>query len=152
MSFYFQTAKRIAYSSILSYSIFETQKESQNYFWTKKVVEAPDPKIENGSMYIWGNGYYQARPDWTNQFSNFSPKKITHDKNKNNEITENSIKFKDIIFTDEVVYGLDPKGKIWSFKNRKISSFLDVDDKVNFVNIKDQQICMDNIFLFRIAV
>ena len=28
------------------------------------------------SVYIWGNGYYQARPDAILQFQNFYPKKI----------------------------------------------------------------------------
>lgn len=33
-------------------------------------------KNNKSDVYIWGNGYYQARPDALLQFQNFTPKKI----------------------------------------------------------------------------
>ena len=33
-------------------------------------------KTQKNDTYIWGNGYYQARPDALLQFHNFYPKKI----------------------------------------------------------------------------
>lgn len=33
---------------------------------------------QKNDAYIWGNGYYQARPDALLQFQNFYPKKISN--------------------------------------------------------------------------
>jgi hypothetical protein len=32
----------------------------------------------NNNVFIWGNGYYQARPDAIMQFQNFIPKKVVN--------------------------------------------------------------------------
>jgi hypothetical protein len=43
---------------------------------------ATDPEkytcAAKNEIYIWGNGYYQARPDALLQFANFTPKLITN--------------------------------------------------------------------------
>lgn len=145
MNSHFKILKKLAFASIFSISLNESQKHTHFFFWNKKIAEVEDPKLENGTVYLWGNGSYQARPDWINQFSNFTPKQLTHNSDQNKQISKKVPPFKDVIFTETNIFGIDSKGKVWSAENRKISSFLDKDDQSNFFTINDEKISVDHM-------
>lgn len=66
------------------------------------------------STYIWGNGYYQARPDSILQFKNFEPKLIkTFTGNKSLKLLR---------FSEHFEAGIDLKGNLLIWPAKKIDA------------------------------
>lgn len=69
--------------------------------------------------YIWGNGYYQARPDALLQFHNFYPKKIN---NLPADIEE-------LFFGEYYEAGIDNKGQLYIWDRHRIDANFDENNK-----------------------
>lgn len=138
--------KKIAYRTIpiISFSLYvQNEKLAQNFFWSSKKEKKID---EKKIMYIWGNGFYQARPEKLNQFKNFVPKKILGGSEDDSKIIKEIYSFEDVIFDEVKGYGIDINGKLWIFDNRKISSFEEKHVKKNFlIDDKEKKITKDNL-------
>lgn len=75
------------------------------------LVQAKSQPAPNSSTFIWGHGYYQARPDAILQFKNFEPKQVktfTHDR---------SLRL--LRFSEHLEAGIDFKGNllVWPAKS-----------------------------------
>jgi hypothetical protein len=67
------------------------------------------------SVYIWGNGHYQARPDALLQFQNYYPKKIA---NLPNNIVS-------LFFGEFYEAGIDKKGQLFVWSKKEIDANYD---------------------------
>ena len=135
--------KKLAQVSIATSCAYLTQKTADNLFVLGKKEEEP----QNTSMLLWGNGYYQARPDFKKQFSNFTPKQIAAAKYKGeNKVDEDNLpQFTDLKFTDMLAVGLSNDGKIYSFENREILPYKDKSDASMFIKQGDKTYDLDNV-------
>lgn len=79
---------------------YYSSKSVESFFFGKK-----EEKIDE-NLYVWGNGYYQTRPDMKNQFNNFYPKKIVGNFD-GKRVYEKVPKFKEVKFTSKNGFGID---------------------------------------------
>ena len=79
-------------------------------FITKKYLCAQNKKKYD--TYIWGNGYYQARPDAILQFKNFTPKLIKN-------LPDN---LKHIEFGEYYDAGVDDQGNLYIWDSQNIDA------------------------------
>lgn len=146
MSTMFLLAKRLSAISILPF--LAQTKEAEGFFWGKKTSDSDINALDRGSVYFWGFGTYQARPDSKTQFINFTPKKITlaeYDSGSKEKFSEAIPKFRDVVFNSRNGFGLDLEGKVWAFENRRIPSFVDTEDRSSFVVHNKTQVNRDNM-------
>jgi hypothetical protein len=73
------------------------------------------------SVYIWGNGHYQARPDALLQFQNYYPKKIEN-------LPPNIVS---LYFGEFCEAGIDQKGQLYVWNKKEIDANYDVNVKDN---------------------
>lgn len=146
MSTMFLLAKRLSAISIVPF--LSHSKEAESFFWGKKTSESDVKILDRGSVYLWGFGTYQARPDSKTQFINFTPKKITlaeYDSGSKEKYSETIPKFRDVVFNSRNGFGLDLRGNIWAFENRRIPSFVDTEDKTSFFSHNKTQVNRDQM-------
>lgn len=72
--------------------------------------------------YIWGNGFYQARPDIGLSFKNFEPKLIK------NFLGDKTPNMKDITFGEFHEAGIDSKGNVYVWDKHRIDSAVENKD------------------------
>lgn len=148
MSFSAANMRKIGFVAFASTSLFSACQKAHGFFWNKKEpIDPQTTELEKAGVYMWGNGAYQARPDWTDQFANFTPKHIKYAQNEKGEISEQLPKFKDVIMNDFWVFGIDSKGNILRFENRSPPSFFDKNDPVNYIKVNDKQYSKDETLL-----
>lgn len=74
--------------------------------------------------YIWGNGYYQPRPEIIHErYKNFEPKLIK------SFLGEKNINFKNITFGEHHEGGIDTKGNLYIWKKHKLDASIPDPDK-----------------------
>ena len=108
--------KSIVGLTLLKFWKKETES-SKNFFWTSN----PFKELKNPShdLYLWGNGWYQAKPGSVPNFPNFSPKKQKFSLDKAN--TQFPVpNLKNLASSEKIQIGVDAKGNIWAFDNKKI--------------------------------
>lgn len=89
----------------------------------KKVDDKSDKStITKTKTYIWGNGFYQARPDIILSFKNFTPKLIK------NFFGDKGIRMRDIIFGESHEAGIDVNGQVYAWKKHRIDSAMENKD------------------------
>jgi alpha-tubulin suppressor-like RCC1 family protein len=146
MNSFLSVGRRMAAISAIPFVL--NSKEAEGFFWGKKTVENETNLTDRGSVYMWGYGAYQARPDSKTQFINFSPKKISlveNDTNSKAKLSKDVKKFKDVVFNRDNGFGVDLKGKVWAFENHRISSFVDSDEPNNFITFENEKYNKDNV-------
>lgn len=138
--------KKIGQLAAVAGSVYLTEKTAQNFslFGKKKEDEQ-----KNATMFMWGNGFYQARPDDRRQFANFVPKDITSYRNKGAEnVSQADLpRFIDVRFADTFGVGVTKAGAIYSFENRDIPAYKDKNDTTNFVKQGDKTFDKDNMLV-----
>jgi alpha-tubulin suppressor-like RCC1 family protein len=122
--------------------LYEKNKTAYNFFWSSKKKETENEKTD---IYLWGNGYYQSRPENINQNKNFVPKKIIGASENNTKIVKNIPFFQNVLFDEKNGFGLDKEGKVYVFDNRKISSFEDDSNPKNYIIDDSKKISKDNL-------
>lgn len=137
--------KKLAQLVVAGSSIYITEKTAQNFSLFGKKPEEP----KDLSMFIWGNGYYQARPDDRRPFSNLLPKQISGVQVKGKEeVDETKVpKFTDLKFTDTLGIGISSTGAIYSFENRAVNAYKDKNDASAFIKQGDKLYDKDNVLL-----
>lgn len=71
-------------------------------------------KPKNTTTYIWGNGFYQARPDAILQFKNLEPKRIT--------TFTGDMSLQKLRFSEHFEAGIDLKGNLHIWPAKRLDS------------------------------
>lgn len=139
-----QITKKLAQLAVATSCGYLTEKSAENFFFGKKQEED-----KNTTMLLWGNGFYQAKPDDRRQFSNFVPKQITAVQYKgSNKITESEIPcLVDVVFSDTFAVGVTKNGAVYSLDNRDIPAYKDRSDLSNFIKQENKIYDKDNMLL-----
>lgn len=102
--------------------IKSTDLTTDNFFFSKNPFK--DLESTEAEIFLWGNGWYQAKPGSLPNFSNFSPKKqIMAVDQKQHEFKVPDLV--DLAESEKAILGIDSKGNIWSFDNKKIAAMKD---------------------------
>ena len=136
--------KKLVQITVAASCAYLTEKTAHNFFLFGKKQE---DEQQNASMFLWGNGYYQARPDDRRQFSNFVPKQLTAVQDKATQAVSeaNLPKFVDVRFSDTFGIGVTKSGAVYSFDNRDIPAYKDKNDATNFIKQGDRTYDKDSM-------
>jgi len=104
------------------FGYYNNSQKIHNWFGKKNDQGSSDKNFKQTKTYIWGNGFYQARPDVAISFKNFEPKLIK------NFSVEKGINLKDVAFGEYHEAGIDVNGNVYIWRKHVLDSAFDNND------------------------